>query len=583
MTTLRLALAQINPTVGDFDGNRKKILDYVGKAAQQDVDVLAFGEMVITGYPVEDLALRSSFVDASVETVTKLAQDIKDAGFGSMPVIVGYLDRSKRDNPALGKPKGSPLNRAAVIHEGKIAATYSKHHLPNYGVFDEVRNFVPGNNLTVFRTNGVDIALAICEDIWQEGGPVAQIPGSGADLTIALNGSPYERNKDDVRKELVARRAKESNTSFAYVNLVGAQDDLVFDGDTIIVDPEGQLLARAPQFYEHLLITDLDIDTTKEKAPAESTKGEKIIHVDLETEPHQHETKLENEIARSVDDLQEVYSALVIGLRDYVQKNGMEKVVLGLSGGIDSALVAVIAADAIGGENVIGVSMPSVYSSEGSKDDAKDLAERIGADYRVQPIKDLVDVFQDQLGLTGVAEENLQARVRGVIVMGISNQEGPLALATGNKTEWSVGYSTIYGDSVGGFAPIKDVEKTLVWQLAKWRNKVAENNDEKPPIPETSITKPPSAELREDQVDQDSLPEYDVLDAILRRYVVEAKGKHELIDSGFNEATVEKVVALVDRAEWKRRQAAPGTKITSMSFGRDRRFPITSQWREQDS
>ncbi|MFT4246021.1 MAG: NAD+ synthase [Micrococcaceae bacterium] len=576
MTILRLGLAQVNPTVGDVEGNCTKILDYVAKAAKQDVDVLAFGEMTIPGYPVEDLGSHQSFVKASAEALEKLAKDIDKAGYGAMAIVVGYMDISKRK-----ETNKATLNRAAIIHEGEVKGNYSKHHLPNYGVFDEFRVFASGNNLTIFRSHGVNIALAICEDIWQEGGPVAQIPGSGAELTLVLNGSPYETQKDDVRLNLVQRRAKESETTFAYVNLVGAQDDLVFEGDSIIVDPEGKILARAPQFKEDLLITDLEFDDNAEPKPAkESTLGEEIIHIDLDTEPHKHEVPVENSITPTLDNVEEVYQALVLGLRDYVRKNGMKSIVLGLSGGIDSALVATIGADALGGENVVGISLPSAYSSQHSLDDAKDLAERIGADYRVQSIESIFNTYQEELGLTGIAQENLQSRIRGTIVMGISNQEGHLAVSPGNKSEMAVGYSTIYGDSVGGFAPIKDVKKTLVWELAKWRNKVAEENDQKPPIPENSISKPPSAELREDQVDQDSLPEYDVLDAILSLYIGETKTKDEIVAAGFNADEVEKVLRLVDSAEWKRRQSAPGTKITNMSFGRDRRLPITSKWKE---
>jgi NAD+ synthase (glutamine-hydrolysing) len=467
-----------------------------------------------------------------------------------------------------------------VIHGGAVVARYAKHHLPTYGVFDEARVFAPGHDLAVVRVKGIDVAIAICEDLWQEGGPVAQTRDAGAELLLVINGSPYEQDKDDTRLELVRRRAAEAECALAYLNMVGGQDELVFDGDSIVVSREGEVLARGPQFAEDLLVVDLDVapSTVDGQEPPAGVRFTSIS----EGESAAYEPVAPPRAER-LDPVGEVYHALVTGLRDYVRKNGMRSVVLGLSGGIDSALVAAIACDALGAANVNAVSMPSSYSSEHSKDDAADLAERTGLNYRVQPIKDMVEAFLANLDLHGIAEENLQARCRGVILMALSNEEGHLTLATGNKSELATGYSTLYGDSVGGFAPLKDVPKTLVWELATWRNAQAAATGETPPIPDSSITKPPSAELRPGQVDQDSLPPYDVLDAILDLYVEGNEGRAQLIAAGFDPAVVDKVVSLVDRAEWKRRQMAPGPKISGLAFGRDRRLPITSKWREQDS
>jgi NAD+ synthase (glutamine-hydrolysing) len=580
MAQLRLALAQVNATVGDLGGNAEVVRLWAAKAAEAGAHLVAFPEMVLTGYPVEDLALRTSFVDASREALEQLARDLQTDGVGELPVVVGYLDRAPAGSRDADPTRELPQNCAAVLHRGVVVARYAKHHLPTYGVFDEARVFTPGHDLAVVRVRGVDVALAICEDIWQEGGPVAMAREAGAELLLVLNGSPYERDKDDTRLALAARRAGQAQCALAYLNLVGGQDELVFDGDSIVVDADGSVLARGPQFAEDLLVVDLDLaESTFD--PADVTEG--VVFTAVTEEPAPSYAARAAPEAPRLDPVGEVYQAVVLGLRDYVRKNGMSSVVLGLSGGIDSALVAALACDAVGASNVVGVSMPSEYSSEHSKDDAADLAKRTGLDYRVQPIKPMVEAFLTHLGLTGVAEENLQARCRGVILMGLSNQEGHLTLATGNKSELATGYSTIYGDSVGGYAPLKDVPKTLVWELATWRNAEAERAGETPPIPPSSITKPPSAELRPGQVDQDSLPPYDVLDAILELYVSGAQGRAQLVAAGFEEAVVDKVVSLVDRAEWKRRQFAPGPKISALAFGRDRRLPITSRWREQDS
>ncbi|MFN0281906.1 MAG: NAD+ synthase [Kineosporiaceae bacterium] len=596
MPQLRLALAQVDPTLGDLAGNARIVRGRAAEARDAGAHLVAFPEMVLTGYPVEDLALRTSFVEASRTALGGLAADLAADGLGDLPVVVGYLDRADADGDnvadadRLGVPKGSPQNAAAVLVEGRVVARYAKHHLPNYGVFDEFRIFVPGRDLTVVRVHDVDVAIAICEDLWQEGGPVAQTRAAGAELLLVLNGSPYEMDKDDVRRDLVTRRAAEAGCALAYVNMVGGQDDLVFDGDSIVVAADGEVLARAGRFTDSLLVVDLDLPHdaghASADAAARAVPGVRRVTVSAQpVEPYSPDQafRAPATIADPVEGEAEVYAALVVGLRDYVRKNGFRSVVLGLSGGIDSTLVAAIACDALGPQHVVGVSMPSSYSSEHSKDDAADLAKRTGVDYRVVPIAPMVDTFLAGLGLTGIAEENLQARVRGVVLMGLSNSEGHLTLTTGNKTELAVGYSTIYGDSVGGFNPLKDVPKTLVWALSRWRNADAVRRGESPPIPQSSITKAPSAELRPGQTDQDSLPPYDLLDRLLERYVEAAHGRSELLADGFDPAVVDAVVTMVDRAEWKRRQSAPGPKISPVAFGRDRRLPITSRWREDES
>ncbi|WP_406295928.1 NAD+ synthase [Embleya sp. NBC_00888] len=586
MTRIRIALSQINPTVGDLDGNAELVVGRTRKAAERGASLVAFPEMALTGYPVEDLALRSSFVEASRRALEALAARLAAEGLGEVAVVVGYLDRCGVSTPRLGRPAGAPQNAVAVLYGGRVAARSAKHHLPNYGVFDEYRYFVPGDRLLVTRVGGVDVAIAVCEDLWQEGGPVAAARAARVGLLLSINASPYEVSKDDSRLELVRRRAGEANCALAYVNAFGGQDELVFDGDSLIVDAEGTVLSRAAQFREELLIADLDlpertVDDSVYSAGDVVADGLTIHQVILTEEAAPVPAPAAaHSIAPALSDDAEIYRALVTGLRDYVAKNGFKSVLLGLSGGIDSALVAAIAADAVGGGNVYGVSMPSGYSSEHSKDDAADTAARIGLNYRQVPIAPMVDAYLGALGLTGLAEENLQARVRGTTLMGLSNQEGHLVLATGNKSELACGYSTLYGDAVGGFAPIKDVPKTAVWRLSRWRNAEAERLGEPAPIPENSITKPPSAELRPGQVDTDSLPPYDLLDAILDGYVERDMGRDAIVAAGFRPELVDRILKLVDTAEYKRRQYPPGTKISLKAFGRDRRLPITSRWLE---
>jgi NAD+ synthase (glutamine-hydrolysing) len=546
---LRVALAQINPTVGDLAGNAGLIADAVKSAQAAGANLIVFPEMIVTGYPVEDLALRPSFQAASIRAVQEIAASIS----GDIVAVVGHLDQG-------------PKNAVAVIHNGKIRATYVKRHLPNYGVFDEFRNFVAGDQSLVVRIHGVDVAVAICEDIWHSLDSIAsRTPG----LLVVPNGSPFERNKDDVRLALVQKRAMEISAPVAYVNMTGGQDDLVFDGDSIVVGKDGSVLARTAQFDDQLIVVDIDC--------AEGSSRPDVV---ISEQPTSHPTPASSSIATPLSDEAEMWQALVMGLRDYVGKNGFRSVVLGLSGGIDSALVAAIAIDALGAKRVNGVAMPSKYSSGHSVEDAQALADATGIHFRVTPIAPMVDAYMDYVVLKGLAEENLQARVRGTTLMGISNQEGHLVLATGNKSELAVGYSTLYGDAVGGFAPIKDIYKTDVWALSRYRNALAIERGETPPIPDRSITKEPSAELRPDQKDSDSLPDYPLLDQVLRAYVDEDHGYEALLADGFDPELVRRVISLVDKAEYKRRQYPPGTKVSVRAFGKDRRLPMTSRWNE---
>ncbi|MEW2377590.1 NAD+ synthase [Micromonospora sp. NPDC047812] len=584
MPTLRLALCQVNPTVGDLAGNSGLVRDWTRRAADTGAQIVAFPEMMLTGYPVEDLVFRRSFVAASKAALERLAADLDVDGLGALPVLVGYLDA---DGPPQvsgdAEPGRGARNAAALLHHGRIVATYFKHHLPNYGVFDEDRYFVSGDALTVVRVGGVDVALTICEDLWQAGGPFAAARQAGVGLVLCVNGSPYELNKDDVRLPLVQRRAAEAGAMIAYVNMVGGQDELVFEGDSMIVGADGALLARAPQFVEHLLVHDVELPAADGPAGPEQVLADGLRVVRAEggdIPPTPAGPAVTGGTIAPVADEAEVWQALVLGLRDYVNKNRFPSVVLGLSGGIDSAVVAALAVDALGPDRVVGVSLPSQHSSEHSREDAAELAKRTGLDYRVEPIQPMVDTFLANMSLSGVSVENLQARVRGVILMALSNQEGHLVLTTGNKSELAVGYSTLYGDSVGGFNPVKDVWKTLVWRLAKWRNADAARRGETPPIPENSIGKPPSAELSPGQLDSDTLPDYDVLDPILIGYVDGDLGRDGLVESGHDPAVVDRVLRMVDTAEYKRRQSAPGAKISMKAFGRDRRLPITNRWRE---
>jgi NAD+ synthase (glutamine-hydrolysing) len=566
---LRVALAQVNMTVGDLAGNAQTVVSRTAQAAEAGSQVVAFPEMMLTGYPVEDLVLRPAFRAASRSALEKLATQLSDAGLGDIAVIVGYVDDDRL-----------PRDASAFLLGGQVVARYYKHHLPNYGVFDERRYFEPGTSLAVVRHLGVDIALTVCEDVWQDGGPFTVAGAAGVGLVVNINASPYERNKDDVRLPLLQRRAAEANAPIAYVNTVGGQDELVFDGDSMVIAPDGTTIMRAPQFVEDVFLVDVPVSQAQDSAPEVPDQAMAVDRVTTRSGRIADGTAAPGIVTDRIPDEEEVWNALVLGLRDYVHKNGFRSVVLGMSGGIDSAVVAAVAADAIGGGQVYGVSMPSAYSSEHSRSDASDLAQRLGAHFREIPIRPMVDAFMAPLQLTGLAAENIQARIRGTTLMSLSNAEGHLVLATGNKSELAVGYSTIYGDAVGGFAPIKDVPKTLVWQLARWRNAQAEQRGETLPIPPNSITKPPSAELSPGQLDSDSLPDYEVLDAVLERYVDYDRAVEEIVADGFDPEIVAKIARMVDAAEWKRRQYPPGTKISFKAFGRDRRLPITSRWRE---
>ncbi|MFT9242630.1 MAG: NAD+ synthase [Bifidobacterium aquikefiri] len=543
--SLRFALAQIDTCVGALDGNGEKVLEFTRKSVANKATVVVFPEMTLTGYPIEDLAFRATFRNAAWDKANALASQLKDEGFADAYVVVGTVGT---DNE-----RGLPRNRMVILHDGVVWAGYDKHFLPNYGVFDEFRIFTSGQKSVVLEIDGYRIGVAICEDIWQDGGPVAELATKNIDVLLTINGSPYEAGKGHTRHELGARRAKEVHAPVVYLNQVGGQDDLVFDGGSFIIDEDGALLERSPQFVEHLDFWDLTHDASMSNASA-----------------------LSSELATD----EEMYRACVLGLRDYMLKNHFAGVCVGLSGGIDSALVATMASDACGGDNVWGISMPSTYSSQGSRDDARLLASNLGAHYQTESIERVFDCYQQQLHLEGIAAENIQARIRGVIVMAYSNSKGLLALAPGNKSELACGYSTIYGDAIGGFAPIKDVLKTKVWDLARWRNRYAESHDDLPPIPISSIEKAPSAELRPGQRDSDSLPEYGLLDKVLEAYIELAHGRADLLADGFDEHTVDTVMRLVDRAEWKRRQYPLGPKVTALAFGRDRRLPVTNAFRE---
>jgi NAD+ synthase (glutamine-hydrolysing) len=589
---LRIALAQVNATVGDLAANADKVLEWTMRAAEQGARVVVFPEMMLTGYPVEDLALRRSFVDASIARLHKLAADLAAEGLDGVVVVLGYLDRRIDVAPRVGVPAGAPLDAAAVLYGGSVAVTSGKHHLPNYGVFDEFRYFVPGNTFPVFRLDAadgvpVDVGVAICEDLWQDGGPVAVAAQARVGLLVVPNASPYEQNKDDFRLGLCQRRAAEAGAVLAYANLVGGQDELVFDGDSLVVAPGGELLARGPQFEEALVMADLELlpadgpVIARDRVAAGDGTVMAIEHVELAAVPGPvPDAPLGAAMVwPRLSDEAEIYGALVLGTRDYVRKNGFGSVILGLSGGIDSALTATIAADALGPGRVHVVLMPGQYSSDHSVTDAEDLVKRQGLHARTIPINAIYEAFGG-LGLHGLAAENLQSRIRGMISMSLSNEEGHLVLTTGNKSELATGYSTLYGDSAGGYAPIKDVLKTQVWQLARWRNEQAAERGEVPPIPENSILKPPSAELAPGQLDTDTLPDYGTLDALLDDYVGKDMGSAELVAAGHDPDLVERVIRMVDRAEYKRRQYPPGPKISVKNFGRDRRLPITNRWRE---
>jgi NAD+ synthase (glutamine-hydrolysing) len=588
---LRVALAQINVTVGDLEGNAQKILAYMQQAHAAGAHIVCFPELALAGYPPEDLLLKPGFVEGNLRKLDELVRASRE--LPGLTSVIGFVDRDH-----------DIYNAAAVVYEGELCGVYHKHYLPNYGVFDENRYFAAGRKAPIFLINGVHVGINICEDVWYPTGPLTLQAYAGAEVIININGSPYYAGKGIFREEMLATRAADNGVIVVYLNMVGGQDELVFDGGSMVFNEQGALIARAREFEEDMLSVDLDtasvfrsrlhdprrrqerLQANPHEVPTIVVSEKPMMAPGVSNEQGTHEgypaLGAPQRIEPRMGYLQEIYSALVLGTRDYVRKTGFKQVIVGLSGGIDSSLTAVIAVDALGAENVLGVSMPSGYSSEGSKTDAQQLAENLGIQMLTIPIEETFRASLKMLrpalgeGDLGLAGENLQARIRGNILMTISNKLGPLVLTTGNKSEMAVGYSTLYGDMAGGFAVLKDVLKTLVYELAIYRNSVGD----KPVIPQPVIDKPPSAELRPGQKDVDSLPPYDVLDPILRAYAEEDRSFEEMLAMGFDRKTVERVMRMVDLSEYKRRQAPPGVKITTRAFGRDRRLPITNKYRE---
>ncbi|HYY79629.1 MAG TPA: NAD+ synthase [Actinomycetes bacterium] len=572
MERLRLAGAQINPVVGDVDGNVGRILDAYRDAVAARAHLVVFPELAVTGYPPEDLVFKPSFLAASRAAVERVAAET-----GEVAAVVGYVEPTH----------AGPANAAALCHRGRVLASYRKVLLPNYGVFDEERYFVPGGEALLACFGAAEVAVTICEDVWFPWGPVAPAAAAGAEVVVCLNASPYRIEKRDRLMPMLATRAADHGVHLFYVHAVGGQDELVFDGQSAWFDPQGRLLAQAGAFTEELLVVDLTLEEgatarlsdrprrTPAVNPNPSLPVRRVRVTDELADPGE---PLPPRVAPALATDELVYRALVTATRDYVTKNGFDRVFVGLSGGIDSSLVAVIAADALGRERVTGVAMPSAFSTEGSVGDARALASTLGIELLVLPVAEPVDAFMAVLKEPfagtepGVAEENVQARARGTLLMSLSNKFGGLVLATGNKSELAVGYATLYGDMAGGFAVIRDVPKTLVYRLARWRNQASVA------IPQAVLDKPPSAELRPGQLDTDSLPPYEVLDPILEAYIEDDASAEELVTRGFDRDTVEQVVKLVDGAEYKRRQAAPGPKVTGRSFGKDRRLPITNRF-----
>jgi NAD+ synthase (glutamine-hydrolysing) len=560
---IRIALAQMKTIVGDVTGNSSKILAAMERAAAEGAQVVVVPELAITGYPPEDLLLKKTFVAANRAALDRIAAESTD-----LLAVVGFVERD-----------GSELyNAAAMCKDGEIVGIYRKHLLPNYGVFDEARYFDQGDEHLLFETSHGVIGVCVCEDAWSATGPVISQGDAGAQVVLNINASPFHKNKLEERARMLCDRARRSHSSIVYVNSVGAQDELVFDGGSLVIDADGSVVSRLPQFEEHFAVVDVPLGT------ARHSDVPSIRRVPLELREPSGNSPTAPTVAEPLPPAEEVYRALVLCLGEYARNNNFTKIVLGLSGGIDSTLTAVIAADALGPESVLGVAMPSEFSSTHSVDDAKQLAANLGMEMLEIPIatiyRDFIGALEQTFGPTemGLAEENLQARIRGMLVMAISNRYGHLPVATGNKSEMACGYATLYGDMAGGFALLKDVFKTEVYELSRYRNSIA------PVIPENVMTKAPSAELRPGQKDSDSLPPYDVLDPILDAYIEDDAGIDEIVElTGTERATVERVIALVDRAEYKRRQAPPGPKVTTKAFGRDRRLPITNRWRESQA
>ncbi|MCH8063530.1 MAG: NAD+ synthase [Chloroflexi bacterium] len=576
MRTFRLALAQINATVGDLEGNAEKIVEYIDRARGLNADMVAFPELALTGYPPEDLLFKPQFIQDNLARLEQVAKESQ-----GIAVVLGFIDAD-----------ADVYNAAALIYDRRVLGTYRKMYLPNYGVFDEDRYFKSGDVCPVYTVNGTPVGVNICEDIWYAIGPTVVQRDAGAEVIVNINGSPFHTGKRSSRERMLATRASDNGLFVAYVNLVGGQDELVFDGGSMVLSPEGDIVAQASQFKEELLVADLEVESVfrsrlreprsrREKSGMSEEIGRPLKVNVSEFSPDGARPKLEKATPCVLDEVGEVYEALVTGTRDYIEKCGFEKVLIAISGGVDSALVAAIAVDALGGDNVVGVSMPSRFSSEGSVLDARELADNLGIELWSVPIEPPFEAFLDSLSPYfkgtdwGVAEENIQSRIRGNLIMAMSNKFGWIVLTTGNKSEMATGYATIYGDMSGGFAVIKDVPKTLVYELCRHRN----DKGEKPFIPLSIIEKPPSAELRPDQLDEDSLPPYATLDPILKAYVEDDRTYDEILGMGFEEADVQRAISLVDRNEYKRRQAPPGIKITPRSFGRDRRMPIANRYR----
>lgn len=600
MRTFRLAMAQINATVGDLDGNTERIIASIREAGSLGADLVAFPELALPGYPPEDLLLKPQFIRDNQERLQQIAAECTD-----IAAVVGFIDSDS-----------DIYNAAAFIHKGEVIGKYRKMYLPNYGVFDEDRYFAAGSECPVYTINGTPIGVNICEDIWYATGPAVVQRAAGAEIIVNINGSPFHAGKRAFREKMLATRAADNGLFVAYVNLVGGQDELVFDGNSIVFSPDGEILAEAAQFEEQILVADLDVEavfrsrlrdprTRKERGADLTHIGKPVkVHLSDYTE-NTNKSPLPSEVVRPepverqasnatsqnpthpvypvkpYDETAEVYAALTLGTRDYVRKCGFSKVLIALSGGIDSTLVAAIAADALGSENVVGIAMPSRYSSEGSVLDAKALADNLGFELWTLPIEDAFSAYLDTLAPkfvgteSGVAEENMQSRIRGNLIMAASNKFNWLVLTTGNKSEMATGYATIYGDMAGGYAVIKDVPKQLVYELCRYRNTVGDA----PVIPQSVIDKPPSAELRPDQKDEDSLPPYGILDPILKAYVEDDYAFDDIVAMGYDRDTVKQIITLVDRNEYKRRQSPPGIKITPRNFGRDRRMPIANRYR----
>ena len=569
---MRLALAQLNAIVGDLEGNREKILDALSDARSAGADLVVFPELATTGYPPEDLLLRPGFVRAAHESLEEIA--------GATQGIVALVGTPWFDRDL--------TNACAVCADGRVRTVYRKHFLPNYGVFDEHRYFAEGRDLVLLQLGDTSVGPTICEDVWQPGPPATDLALAGAQLIVNLSASPFHVGKAEEREEMLVTRARDTSAYLAFCNMVGGQDELVFDGHSVVLDPSGEVIARAPGFQEHLLVVDIELadaigrrlrDARRRELERSRETVPQVTTLGLDP-PAAHEDSTPAETVPFEPELEQMRLALTLGLRDYVQKNGFAEVVVGVSGGIDSAVTAALCADALGPERVHCVSMPSRFTSEGTRSDARQVAERLGCDLRELPIEPTVEAFHDALrgeiegGLAGLAAENLQARVRGVLLMGLSNTYGWLVVSTGNKSELAVGYSTLYGDMVGGFALLKDVFKTDVFRLAEHLNERAGREL----IPRSTIERAPSAELREDQRDADSIPGYDALDPVLEAYVEQDRSREELLAEFYPEV-VERAIGLVDRAEYKRRQAPPGVKLRPKAFGRDRRTPITNRWK----